>query len=175
MDDATDDTISSHSSGWDSNDDDEYAALWPSPPTTPIEGDDMHPPQLEVCGPHPGQGWRVNSIGTTHYYRLLIRDPSSDKNVVAPFVSYTLNYLHPTVSGTYGWGYPIKIRPLTALGIDYATDTITPEQQVLFYSDAPFTPAIDHVLDNFAPFDLAATIRQYRFYKDTQYAIQQSV
>ena len=41
--------------------------------------------------------------------------------------------------------------------------------------DAPFAPAIDHVLDNFATFDLAAAVRQYRVYKDTQYAIQQSV
>ena len=142
---------------------------------TLIEGDDMHPLQLEVCGPHPGQGWRVNSIGTTHYYRLLIYDPSSDKNIVAPFVSYTLNYLRPTISGMYGQGYPIKMHPLTALSINYATNMITPEQQALFYSDTPFASAIDHVLDNFCPFDLTAAIHQYCFYKDTQYAIQQSV
>ena len=135
----------------------------------------MHPPQLTVCGPHPGQGWRINSPGTTHYYRLLVRDPSSERNVVAPFVSYALNRAAPTISGTYSQGYPIKTRFLTASGVDYATDTITPEQQALFYSDTPYAPAIDHVLDNFCPFDLAAAIRQYRFYKDTQYAIQASI
>jgi len=52
----------SHSLGWDSNDDEEYSALWPSPPTTPIQGDDKHPLQLTVCGQHPGQGWMVNTI-----------------------------------------------------------------------------------------------------------------
>ena len=81
----------SHLSGWDSNDDEEYSALWPSLLTTPIQGDDMHPPQLTICRQHPGQGWMVNTIGTTHYYRLLIRDPSTDKNIVAPFILYVIN------------------------------------------------------------------------------------
>jgi len=142
---------------------------------TPIEGDDMHPLQLTVCGLHPGQGWCVNSIGTTHYYRILVRDPFSNKNVVAPFISYAINQSRPTVSGTYGQGYPIKLRPLTALGVNYATNIITAEQQALFYSNAPFAPAIDHILDNFCPFDLATAIHQYHFYKDMQYAIQESV
>ena len=135
----------------------------------------MHPPQLTVCGPHPSQGWHVNSIGTTHYYQLLVHDPSSDKNVVAPFISYAINASCPTVSGMYGQGYPIKMHPLTALGVDYTTDTITTEHQALFYSDATFTPTIDHILDNFCPFDLATAICQYCFYKDMQYAIQESV
>jgi len=52
---------------------------------------------------------------------------------------------------------------------------ITTEQQVLFYSNAPFAAAINHILDNFCPFDLAAAIYQYCFYKDTQYSIQQLV
>ena len=86
-----------------------------------------------------------------------------------------INQLCPTVSGMYGQGYPIKTRPLTATGINYTTKTITAEQQALFYSDATFAPAINHVLDNFCPFDLAAAIRQYHFYKDTQYTIQESV
>jgi hypothetical protein len=45
----------------------------------------------------------------------------------------------------------------------------------MLYSDAPYAAAIDHVLDKFAPYDLAAAIREYRFNKDTQYAIQASV
>ena len=122
-----DDSISTRSSGWDSNNDEEYNALWPPPPTTPVEEDDMHPPQLTVCGPYPGQGWRINSIGTTHYYQLLVRDPSSERNVVAPFISHALNRAALIVSGTYGLEYPIKTRPLTALGVDYATAMITPE------------------------------------------------
>jgi len=143
MDDSTDDN--SCLSRWDSNDNEEYAALWPSPPMTPIKEDDMHPPQLTVCGLYPSQGWHVNSIGTTHYHQILVCDPSSDKNVIAPFISYAINQSRPTISGTYGQGYPIKTRPLTALGVNYATDTITTEQQALFYSNVPFASAIDHI------------------------------
>ena len=71
------DSEDTHSSGWDSNDDDECNNTWPSPPTTPIEGDDMHPPQLHVCGQHPGQGWDANLPGTKNYFRILVADPSS--------------------------------------------------------------------------------------------------
>ena len=148
----------SHSSGWDSNDDEEYTALWPSPPTTLIEEDDMHPLQLTVCGLHPSQGWRINSIGTTHYYRILVHNPSSNKNIVAPFISYMINQSRPTISGMYGQGYPIKMHPLTATGVNYATETITAKQQTLFYSNAAFASTIDHVLDNFCPFDLITAI-----------------
>ena len=97
-DDDNDDSDSTHLSGWDSNDDEEYNHLWPSPPKTPIEGDDMHSLQIHVCGPHPGQGWDINSIGTKNYYRLLITDPSLGRNIVAPYVSYAINQSHPTIS-----------------------------------------------------------------------------
>jgi len=49
------------------------------------------------------------------------------------------------------------------------------EQQVLFYSDASFTPTIDHIMDKFCPNDLATTICQYCFFKETQYTIQASI
>ena len=161
------DTNSSRSSGWDSDHDEEYATLWPTPPATPIEGDDMHVPQPQVCGQHPGDGWENNSIGTQHYYRFLIPDPATGRNVVAPFVSYAINRSRPTISGTYGQGYPIRTRPLTASRVDYPCPPITQEQRTLFETDASFAPAIDHVLGKFAPYDLTAAIRQYQFYRDT--------
>jgi len=117
----------------------------------------------------------VNTIGMTHYYCLLIRDPSTDKNIIAPFISYVINRSLPTVSGSYGQGYPIKTRPLTNTQVDYTTKVITAEQQALFYLDTSFTSAINHVMDKFCPNDLAATIRQYRFFKETQYTIQVSI
>ena len=54
----TDATVaaSSRSSGWDYNNDSELEHLWPKPPMTPPEGDDMHPSQMSVCGVHPRQG-----------------------------------------------------------------------------------------------------------------------
>src|SRR6266849_6356439 len=44
---------SSSSSGW--SQDDNIPKCWPSPPTTPAQGDDQHPPQLSVWGQPPGQ------------------------------------------------------------------------------------------------------------------------
>ena len=67
------------------------------------------------------------------------------------------------------------MRPLTATQVDYATKVIMAEQQVLFYSDASFTPTIDHVMDKFCPNNLATAIHQYCFFKETQYAIQASI
>src|SRR6266852_2436641 len=48
---------SSSSSSW--SQDNNIPKCWPTPPATPAEGDDQHPPQLSVCGQHPGQkeGW----------------------------------------------------------------------------------------------------------------------
>ena len=109
----------------------------------------MHPPQIHVCGPHLGQGWDVNSIGTKNYYRLLITDPSSGRNIVALYISYAINQSHPTISGTYGKGHPIKTRPLTAASVDYTMPTITIEQQKLFHSKAPFASTIEHVVEQF--------------------------
>jgi hypothetical protein len=152
-----------------------YNGLWPSPPTTPIEGDNLHPLQPQVCGPHPGQGWEINSYGTQHYYRFLIPDPSTCKTIVAPFLSYSTNQSHPVVSGTYGQGFPICTRPLTATRVDYTCPIITPEQEGLFSTKATFAPAIDHVLAKFAPLDLTAAICQYQYYKDTQYTIQSAI
>ena len=111
----------------------------------------------------------------THYYCLLVCDPSSNKNVFAPFISYVINQLHPTISGTYGQEYPIKMCPLTTTQVDYATEVITAEQQALFYSNTAFAPAINHVMDKFCPNNLAAAICQYRFFKKTQYTIQVSI
>ena len=71
-----DNTFSSHSSGWDEDHDEEYNTLWPTPLTTPLEEDNMHPPQPQISGPHPGQGWAPNTQGTTHYYQFLIPDPT---------------------------------------------------------------------------------------------------
>src|SRR6266852_5134383 len=100
---------SSSSSGWD--DDDEVPKCWPTLPTTPAEGNDQHPPQLSVCGQHPGQkeGWIINQSGTRNYYHLLITDPTTNANVVAPYVKYTGSIAHPEIWGTYGKGYCIHV------------------------------------------------------------------
>ena len=78
-------TISSNSSGWDYNDNRELEHLWPAPPMTPPEGDDMDLPQMSrsVCGTRPGQGWELNDSLAKNYYRFLIPDPSTKRRLFA--------------------------------------------------------------------------------------------
>src|SRR6266849_9445991 len=88
---------SSSSSGW--SQDDDIPKCWPTPPATPAEGDNQHPPQLSVCGQHPSQkeGWIINQPGTRDYYRLLIANPTTNANIVAPYVKYTGSIAHPEI------------------------------------------------------------------------------
>ena len=169
------DTFSTRSSGWDEDQAEEWAQTWPTPPKTPIQGDDMHPPQLQVCGAHPGQGWYLNTYGTIQYYRFLIPDPSTKRLIVAPYLSYSLGREKPEVSATYGLGYPVQTRPLTATAVDYICPVITAEQQYLLSSEAPFADAVDNIINNKFPYELAAAVKQFRYFKETQYAIQASI
>jgi len=59
--------------------------------------------------------------------------------------------------------------------VDHLCPPLTLEQLQLLNSQAPFTFAITKVINNYFPLDLAAGVRQYQFYKDTQYALQASV
>ena len=165
-------TISSHSSGWDYNDDSELEHLWPKPPMTPPQGDDMHPLQMSVCGMHPGQGWELNNPLTKNYYRFLIPDPSTKCLVVAPFVTHSFaDHGVPTISGTYGQGFPIYTRPLMPMPTDYVNLIITPEQLELLDTKAPFADAVNHVINEYFPLDLSAAVHQYQYFCKTKYAI----
>src|SRR6266852_9048388 len=96
---------SSSSSGW--SQDDNIPKCWPTPPTTPAEGDDQHLPQLSICGQHPGQnkGWIINQPGIRNYFHLLITNPATNANVVAPYVKYTGSIAHPEIWKNYGKGF----------------------------------------------------------------------
>ena len=59
--------------------------------------------------------------------------------------------------------------------MDHLCPLLTPEQLQLLNSQAPFAFAITKVADNYFPPDLTAGVRQYQFYKDTQYTLQASV
>ena len=169
-------TVSSHSLGWDHDDESELEHLWPKPPMTPPEGDDMHPPQMNVCGVHPGQGWELNDPLTKNYYRFLIPDPSTKRLVVAPFVTHSFaDRGAPMISGTYGQGYPIHTRPLTPTPTNYINPIITPEQLRLLDTREPFADAINHVVNEYFPLDLSAAVRQYQYFRETEYAIQRTI
>ena len=176
--DATDATVtaSSRSLGWDYNDDSKLEHLWPKPPMTPPEGDDMHPPQMAVCGVHPEQGWELNDPLTKNYYRFLIPDPSTKQLVVAPFITYSFTDCGaPMISSTYGQGFPIHTRPLMPTPTDYVNPIITPEQLHLLDTCKPFADTINHVINTYFPLDLSAAVRQYQYFRETKYAIQRTI
>ena len=169
-------TALSHSLGWDYNDDSELEHLWPSPPMTPLEGDDMHPPQMFVCGVHPGQGWELNNPFTKNYYRFLIPDLSTKRLIIAPFVTHSFaDHGAPMISSTYGQGFPIHTHPLMPTPTDYINPIITPEQLHLLDTCEPFADAINHVVNTYFPLDLSATICQYQYFCETEYTIQRTI
>src|SRR5713101_3343585 len=166
---------SSTSSGW--SQDDDIPKCWPSPPTTSAEGDDQHPPQLSVCGQHPGQkeGWIINQPGTRDYYRLLIADPATNANVVAPYVKYTGSIAHPEIWGTYGKNYRTHVRNLTPTQVGYISGPLSIDHGQLLDSEASYAPAVNKVIDAHFPRDLAAGVRQYQHYNETWYSIQKTI
>ena len=135
----------------------------------------MHPPSLDHCGDFPGEGWDFNEPLSSYYHRLLIPSPVGKQQVVAPYVRYNLNYKCPEVSSTYGQGYKVHTHPLRLTPMDRLCPPLTPEQLTLLDTQAPFAFAITKIVDNYFPPDLAVGVRQYQFYKDTQYALQASV
>src|SRR6266849_6218175 len=166
---------SSTSSGW--SQDNDIPKCWPSPPTTPAEGDNQHPPQLSVCGQHPGQkeGWIINQPGTRDYYRLLIADPATNANVVAPYVKYTGSIAHPEIWGTYGKNYRTHVRNLTPTQVGYISGPLSIDHGQLLDSEALYAPAVNKVIDTHFPRDLAAGVRQYQHYNETWYSIQKTI
>ena len=140
---------------------------------TPPEGDDMHPPQMTVCSTHPGQGWEINDPLTKNYYRFLIPDPSTKLNIVTPFITYSFaHHDAPSISGTYGSGYPIYTRPLTTTPTDYVCPTITSDQLRLLDTKESFANAVNHVINTYFPLDLSAAVHQYQYFCETEYTIQ---
>src|SRR5712691_7662339 len=166
---------SSSSSGW--SQDDDIPKCWPSPPTTPAEGDNQHPPQLSVCGQHPGQneGWIINQPGTRDYYRLLIADPATNANVVAPYVKYTGSIAHPEIWGTYGKNYRTHVWNLMPTRVGYISGPLSIDHGQLLNSEASYVPAVNKVIDAHFPRDLAAGVRQYQHYNETRYSIQKTI
>ena len=72
----------------ESNDEFNWHTTFPTPPHTPPQGDQTHPPAQWFCGEHPGQDWELNDALSTRYYPATIPDPTTNRLVVAPFVCY---------------------------------------------------------------------------------------
>jgi hypothetical protein len=173
--DSIDDWTFDSSSNWTDDKDEEYKCTWPTPSQTPPQGNEDHPPSTSICGEHPGMGWELNMPGTTHYYRFLIPDPTTNCTVVAPYLTYFINCECPKVSATWGKGYPIQSRLLEPLQVDYFCPAMTPKQMGLLDPQASCMPAINKVLNEYFSYHISATIRQYQYYHNTQISIQQMV
>jgi hypothetical protein len=145
---------------------------WPSPPSTPPQGNDMHPPNEDCRGETPDDNWLVNTIGSNSYYRFLIPDPATNRSVVAPYIKFELYYARPKVRATYGRDYRIYTRLLEATPVDYGSPPLTHEQMQVLDPDVSYALAIERVIKEEFPIDLVASICQYQYYRRTQYAIQ---
>jgi len=105
------------------------ANSWPLPPSLPLKGTDMQPPIEEFSGAHLGHPWEYNTIGSPNYFRLLIPDPAMPhRQIVAPYIKYNSDALHPEISGTFGQDYPIITHALRPTPVDYLCPALTPSQ-----------------------------------------------
>ena len=96
----------------DENEDPQIGILdaWPSPPPSPIHGNSMCPPNIELSRENPSEPWIFNTIGSPDYFRLLIPDPTMPREqIVAPWIKYDLTIAQPEIAGTFGKNYPITL------------------------------------------------------------------
>ena len=113
--------------------------------------------------------------GTTHFYRFIIPHPDNGASIVAPFLQYHIALEGSEVSGTFGQGYTTYKRALRPTPVDYGSPPLTPEQLRIFDASEPYAYAVSKVVDEYFPYDLLAAVRQYQFYKSTQYALQRTI
>jgi len=149
---------------------------WPSPPPSPIHGNSMRPPNIELSGENPGEPWIFNTIGSPDYFRLLIPDPAMPhKQIVAPWIKYDLTIAQPEIAGTFGKNYPITLQGLRPTPVDYICPTLTPSQIEVLDSKAQCGEVINWILAEHCPKDLLAGVLTYRHYQEAQYATQRQI
>ena len=142
---------------------------WPSPPPSPIHGNSMRPPTIELSGENPGEPWLFNTIGSPDYFRLLIPDPAMPRQqIVAPWVKYDLQLTPPEIAGTFGKGYPVIRHALRPAPVDYLVPPLSPAQLAVLDGDTPYSAVIDYILLEHCPKDLLAGVLTYRHYYEAQ-------
>ena len=144
-------------------------------PTMPHNGTMTEPPFWGYCGEHPGAGWVLNSPRTTHFYRFIIPHPDNGTPIVSPFLQYHITLKGSEVLGTFGQGHTVHKHALQPTPVEYDAPPLTPEQLHIFDASEPFAYAVSKVVDEYFPYDLLATVRQYQFYKSTQYTLQHTI
>jgi hypothetical protein len=149
---------------------------WPTPPSMPPAGDDMHPPAEEFSGAHPGNEWIYNATSAPKYFRFLIPDPSIPRRqIVAPWIKYDLNPIRPSISGTFGKQHPVITRPLRPTSVDYACPPLTPKQTAILRQDEPFSGVVDYIIQEHLTFDVQAGVQQFRHYDNARQALQKTI
>jgi hypothetical protein len=158
-----------------SDDEEELWSAWrPSSPAPP-QGDATHPPSQWVCGEHPGMGWDLNDPFTTTFYRIQIPDPTTNRVIVAPYISYSIQRNHAEVQGTFGKGYPIINCLLEPIPVDYFCPPITPEQMIILDAKAPFANVLNKIFNEKFPLVISAAVRHYQYYQEEKYATQNKI
>jgi hypothetical protein len=149
---------------------------WPSPPSMPPAGDDMHPPAETFSGAHPGEGWEYNKITKPKYIQFLIPDPSIlHRQIVAPWIKYNLNLVRLSISSTFGKYHPVVTHPLHPSPVDYTCPLLTPDQTAVLRQDESFSDIIDYIIQEHLSFDVQAGVQQFCHYDNAHQAIQTTI
>jgi hypothetical protein len=149
---------------------------WPSPPSMPPAGDDMHLPAETFSGACPGEDWEYNAISKPKYFRFLIPDPSIlRRQIVAPWIKYDLNPVRPSISSTFGKYHPVVTRPLCPSPMNYTCPPLTPDQTAVLRQDESFSDIVDYIIQEHLLFDVQAGVQQFQYYDNARQAIQTTI
>ena len=115
-------------------------------------------------GPQPGvflgPGWQnnFNAVGTRHFFVI----PDSDKDVIAPFISYDLNTTFPELLATNGRGCTVHSCPLHTRPIRQNHMAISPKDKLLLTQGAQFTDLVDWAMKTEDDATLQGKIKYFR-------------
>jgi hypothetical protein len=149
---------------------------WPSPPSMPPAGDDMHPPAKTFSGAYPGENWEYNAIRNPKYFWFLIPDPSILRcQIIAPWIKYDLNPVRPSISSTFGKYHPVVTRPLCPSPVNYTCPLLTPDQTAVLHQDESFLDIVDYIIQEHLSFNIQAGVQQFRHYDNAHQVIQTTI
>jgi hypothetical protein len=120
-------------------------------------------------------GWELNDPFTTSYYRVLIPNPTTNRLIVTPYISYAIQHSKADVQATYSKGYPIHNRILQPIPIDYICPPLMPDQLAVLDSRSPFAEALNKVVNQKYPLYLSAAIKHYQHFQEEKYNAQQHI
>jgi hypothetical protein len=120
-------------------------------------------------------GWEINTLRTTHYYRFLILDPTTNCTIIALFITYFINCKCPKISATYNKKYPIQSQLLELLQVDYFCPSMTFKHLDILNPTMFYTFAFNKMLNEYFPYYISTAVHQYQYYKNIQYTIQHTI